>query len=84
MKIPEFTAEASLGPALGKYCGGVLFGNTRAAGVCTHAAVNGELSAQLPSLAKTSALLLLRFLWQTVMLILLGAGMVQLRNHCTG
>ena len=33
MKIPEFTAEASLGPASGKYRGSVLFGNTRAAGV---------------------------------------------------
>ena len=49
----------------------------------SHAAVNSGLSTQLPSLAKTSALLLLRFLWQTVVLILVGAGVVQLRNHCT-
>ena len=33
MTIPEFTAEASLGPTVGLYRGKVLFGNTRGAGV---------------------------------------------------
>jgi hypothetical protein len=33
MKMPGFTAEASLGPAIEPYRGGVLFGSTRQAGV---------------------------------------------------
>jgi len=72
VKIPDFTAEVSLGPAVGFYRGRVLFGNTRGAGVSPSAVHRPRGNASL-FLNSTSGYLM-ALAWETQWQSPRGAG----------